>query len=114
MAKKNIIFFSHILFTEVFMRAYYALVKNTESEEYHLRSYRKVVNDATKEVKYKSISDCSECGEFIDEKFTGALLKEHVDGKKYTYYDEGGMRFLCAKVGRKVCGKCVATLYTTH
>ena len=38
---------------------------------------------------------------------------KYTDGKLYTYYDESTMRFLCAKVGRKVCGQCVATLYTT-
>ena len=96
------------------MSYYYALIKNKESEEYHIRKYKEVKNCITEKLTYIPVSGYTECSEHIDEKFSGELKTEYIDMKFYTYYDESAIRYLCAKIGRCVCGQCVATLYTTY
>ena len=95
------------------MTKYYALHKNNETEEYHIQEYKQVIDSNTGEKKYKPISKFCNCGEVRDINYTSALRMKYTDGGLYIYYDESAMRFLCAKVGRMVCGQCVAMLYTT-
>ena len=95
------------------MNKYYALHKNNETEEYHIQEYKQIINSLTGEKIYKPVSKYCNCSQFRDSSYTSALRMKYTDGKLYTYYGEAAMRFLCAKVGRMVCGQCVATLYTT-
>lgn len=95
------------------MAKFYALHKNNETEEYHIQEYKQIIDPITGEKNYKSVSKFCNCGAVRDTDYTSALKMKYTDGKLYTYYGEAAMRFLCAMVGRKACGQCVATLYTT-
>lgn len=44
----------------------------------------------------------------------GQGKRGHFDMLSKNVLDEGAMRLECAKIGRAVCGNCVATLYTTY
>lgn len=96
------------------MIRYYALVQNKESGEYHIREYKERIDKNTGEVKHIPSSSKLQCGEYIDDKYTPALNMKMDDGKYHKYFGESGMRHLCADVGRRVCGQCVATLYASN
>lgn len=96
------------------MSEYYALVQNRESEEYHIREYKKKFEELTNSVHFIPVSDYLECGELMDEKYTKPIKQLWKDGKKYLYFREGDVRYVCANIGRQVCGRCVATLYASQ
>lgn len=93
------------------MKIYFALVQNSESGEYHIRRY-KMIESPKKD--FIPLSNDAECGEIIDEKFTTPVSCKWTNGKMYKYFPETSMRHVCDDVGRKVCGQCVSTLYTTQ
>lgn len=94
------------------MMKYYALLQNIYSEEYHIREYKKEYDYTDEKWKYYPVSRKMCCGEFVDNKFSSPL-KIPVDGKNRHYFTDTEMRHICAEIGRRVCGQCVATLYAS-
>ena len=91
---------------------YYALLQNTESEEYHIREYKKEYDYTDEKWKYYPVSKEMCCGELVDNKFTRPL-KVTVQEKDRHFFTDEEMRHICADIGRRVCGQCVATLYAS-
>ena len=96
------------------MLEYYAIVQNMESEEFHIQKFEKKIDRETKSIRFIPVTDYSECGEFMDKKYSSPIKQLWKDGKKYPYFKEDAMRYVCADIGRQVCGRCVSTLYASQ
>ena len=55
------------------MLEYYAIVQNMESEEFHIQKYKKTIDRETKSIRFIPVTDYSECGEFMDKKYSSNI-----------------------------------------
>lgn len=90
------------------MAEIYTLLKNGDSDEYHL--FKATWSDKEKE-------NCSPVIKSICRKMNSSDRAKGVDGKNisppFACQDEITARKSCADRGRSVCGVCVSSLYKT-
>lgn len=90
----------------------YCLMKNpnNENEELHIFEMKFHHFEGNEPIYYfYPKSDKDEKYKCICKKFQYDILEETKESNEV--YDEIGMRELCAKRGRQVCGICIASLY---